>query len=81
MLGVLGTDPLADPWLDGSAGQAAAAAALEVLVADRLAARKSARAERDFEAADAIRNLLTAAGIGVEDAADGTTWTLDQGQS
>lgn len=80
MLAVLGTDPLAEPWRDDSAGQAAVGAALDVLVADRLATREVARAERDFATADAIRDLLAAAGIALADAADGTTWTLDQGQ-
>jgi cysteinyl-tRNA synthetase len=80
MLAVLGTDPLAEPWRDDSAAPAAARAALEVLVADRLETREAARATRDFATADEIRNLLTAAGIGLADAADGTTWTLDQGQ-
>ncbi len=80
MLTVLGADPLAEPWRDESAGQAAAGAALDVLVADRLATREAARAGRDFGTADAIRDLLTAAGIALADAADGTTWTLDQGQ-
>ena len=35
-----------------------------------------ARADRDFAAADALRDELTAAGVAVEDTPDGPTWTL-----
>jgi cysteinyl-tRNA synthetase len=43
-------------------------------VEERLAARKAARAARDFAAADAIRAELVARGIAIEDSAAGTTW-------
>ena len=39
-----------------------------------LAARQEARAERDFERADAIRAGLAAAGVEVEDTAEGPRW-------
>ncbi|WP_423781669.1 CysS/YqeB C-terminal domain-containing protein, partial [Cellulosimicrobium funkei] len=35
-----------------------------------------ARASRDFATADAIRDRLAAAGVAVEDSADGARWTL-----
>jgi cysteinyl-tRNA synthetase len=47
---------------------------LAAWVEERLAARKDARARRDFAAADAIRAELTAAGITIEDTPAGTRW-------
>lgn len=49
-------------------------AELAAWVEERLAARKAARASRDFAAADAIRAELVARGIAIEDSATGTTW-------
>ena len=60
----------------GAGGADDALAALDALVADQLAARQSARAARDFEAADAIRDRLTAAGIAIEDTPSGARWSL-----
>ncbi|HEX5634382.1 MAG TPA: cysteine--tRNA ligase [Gemmatimonadales bacterium] len=75
MLAVLGLDPLAAPWARGSTGDAAVAA-LRVLVEDVLDARMAARAARDWPRADALRDLLTRAGVVVEDAATGARWSL-----
>ena len=41
-----------------------------------LAARQEAREARDFERADAIRADLAAAGIEVEDTAEGARWSV-----
>ncbi|MDR2381135.1 MAG: cysteine--tRNA ligase [Bifidobacteriaceae bacterium] len=76
MLTILGLDPLAEPWADAAATGGRAADALNALVTDRLEARAAARAARDFQAADAIRDQLTAAGIQVEDSPAGARWEL-----
>jgi cysteinyl-tRNA synthetase len=76
MTGVLGLDPLDPRWMGGEHTEAAAATALAALVDDVLAQRQEARARRDFAAADELRDRLTAAGVSVEDSADGSTWSL-----
>ena len=52
------------------------AQALEVLVEAQLQARAEARANKDWAASDAIRDILATAGIAVEDGADGANWSL-----
>jgi cysteinyl-tRNA synthetase len=47
---------------------------LERWVEERLAARKGARAQRDFAKADAIRAELEASGVAIEDTPHGTKW-------
>jgi cysteinyl-tRNA synthetase len=79
MLGVLGLDPLAEPWFDRrSAGQDGDAlrGAVDGLIALTLEQRQAARERRDFAASDAIRNQLAALGITIEDTAAGPRWTL-----
>jgi cysteinyl-tRNA synthetase len=73
---VLGLDPLSDKWSDSSSVDTGAMHALRGLVEDMLEERQRARAQRDFAAADAVRNSLAAAGIAVEDTPDGPLWTL-----
>ena len=63
------------------AGSDAARGALSTLVEDLLAQRKEARQRKDFATADAVRARLTAAGVTVEDSADGATWTLKDGSN
>ncbi|CAA9326731.1 MAG: Cysteinyl-tRNA synthetase [uncultured Gemmatimonadaceae bacterium] len=48
--------------------------ALAAWVEEQLAARRGARARRDFAAADAIRAELTARGVAIEDTPAGTRW-------
>ncbi|MFA7496172.1 MAG: cysteine--tRNA ligase [Acidithiobacillus sp.] len=43
-------------------------------IEERIAARKIARAHKDFAGADAIRQALSDAGVILEDGPDGTTW-------
>ncbi|MGI8508374.1 MAG: cysteine--tRNA ligase [Gemmatimonadaceae bacterium] len=47
---------------------------LAAYVEERLAARRAARASRDFATADAIREELTARGIAIEDGPEGSRW-------
>ncbi|GAA1839681.1 cysteine--tRNA ligase [Pseudonocardia ailaonensis] len=75
MTAVLGVDPL-DPHWRTSAGDEAALGALSVLVQELLERRQAARKAKDFAEADAVRDRLLAAGISVEDGADGPTWSL-----
>ena len=68
MTGVLGLDPVGD-W-----PEAAARARVAPLVDFLLRAREEARAAKDFARADAIRDVLTTAGIVVEDRPKGARW-------
>jgi cysteinyl-tRNA synthetase len=43
-------------------------------VEEKLAARKAARAQRDFAQADAIRKEIEARGLAIEDTPQGTKW-------
>ena len=51
---------------------------LAPLVQQLLAQRSAARADKDFAAADAIRDQLTSAGVVVEDRPDGARWYVDE---
>jgi cysteinyl-tRNA synthetase len=77
MLGVLGLDPLDPQWADG-AGDDRLARATDGLVALALEQRQAARARKDFAAADAIRDQLTALGVIVEDTPQGPRWELSR---
>ena len=72
MTEVLGLDSVTQP----EATRGREHAALEVLVEAQLQARAAARANKDWAASDAIRDTLAAAGVVVEDGADGATWSL-----
>lgn len=76
MLDVLGLDPGAPEWSGAGAGSSAAMAALDSMVRADIDARAEARAAKDWATADAIRDRLAAAGIVVEDGADGVRWSL-----
>ncbi|VXC16524.1 Cysteine--tRNA ligase [Arthrobacter sp. 9V] len=72
MTEVLGLDSVKRP----EAVQGREHTALEVLIEAQLEARAAARATKDWAASDAIRDTLAAAGVVVEDGADGATWSL-----
>jgi cysteinyl-tRNA synthetase len=76
MTAVLGVDPLDGRWVTGERTDDAAAGALTALVEELLERRQAARKAKDFAEADAVRDRLLAAGIAVEDSADGPTWSL-----
>lgn len=76
MTHVLGLDPLSEQWADARTDAAPERAALSSLVDEMLAERKHARAERDFDRADAVRDKLVNAGISVEDTPNGPQWTV-----
>ncbi|MBM9432394.1 cysteine--tRNA ligase [Flaviflexus equikiangi] len=76
MLDVLGLDPRSQQWRD--AGGNSHDEALSVLVQDVLDRRAQARADKNWELADSLRDTLTEAGINVEDGADGVRWHVKE---
>ena len=74
MTEVLGIDPSSPQW--ASVTTSGADAALGDLVASLLTRRTRARADRDFAAADLIRDELAGAGIRIDDGPDGSHWSL-----
>jgi cysteinyl-tRNA synthetase len=75
MLGVLGLDPLAEPWAASGAGDDLHEV-VDDLVKVALEQRQAARERRDFATADSIRDQLHAAGILIEDTPQGPRWKL-----
>ena len=77
MLDVLGLDPFDPHWhRSGGSRDEQLTAAINALVAGLLEQRAEARANKDFVAADAIRDQLKAAGFELEDTPQGPKWTL-----
>ncbi len=68
LMGLLGSDP--EQWFAGHVEGEMPVAEIETLIEQR----NAAKAERDFERADAIRDRLREAGIAIQDGRDGTTW-------
>ena len=71
MLAVLGLDAAEPAGSDGTD------AALDALVREMIAQRARARADKDWAAADRIRDAIAAAGITLEDTPAGTNWSID----
>ena len=77
MLAVLGIDPADPHWVQGaSSNDEKLSAAVDALVAALIEQRAEARGNKDFAAADAIRDRLKEAGIELEDTPEGPTWSL-----
>ena len=68
LMGLLQSDP--EEWFAGDVDGELSADEIEALIAKR----NAARAAKDFAIADAVRDQLAAAGIRIEDGADGTSW-------
>lgn len=78
MLDVLGVDPLSPTWSDDSKNAQQLESALDYFVQQSIAVRNAAKENKNFEAADAIRDSLRNAGIALEDTSDGVRWNLEK---
>jgi cysteinyl-tRNA synthetase len=79
MLDVLGLNPADPAWGPASSNDQQLTDAVDVLVRGLLEQRAQARANKDFAAADTIRDQIKAAGIEITDTPDGPTWSLEAG--
>jgi cysteinyl-tRNA synthetase len=68
LMGLLGNDP--EQWFAGHVEGDMPADEIEALIEQR----NAAKAERDFNRADAIRDQLRDAGVTIQDGRDGTSW-------
>ena len=78
MLDVLGVDPLSPTWADDSKNAQQLESALDYFVQQSIAVRNAAKENKNFDAADAIRDSLRNAGIALEDTSDGVRWNLEK---
>src|SRR5699024_6450136 len=77
MLDILGVNPSAEAWAV-TASDAKAQSPLEALIATMAERRAEAKAVKDFATADSIRDELAAAGVVIEDTADGYRYHLGE---
>ncbi|MCU1560865.1 MAG: cysteine--tRNA ligase [Mycetocola sp.] len=75
MTEILGINPFSVEWSRGQ--DKAVSGVLNTLVDQLLDERQKSRAARDFAAADKIRDVLTTAGITIEDTSTGAHWSID----
>ncbi|MCR2784058.1 MULTISPECIES: cysteine--tRNA ligase [unclassified Microbacterium] len=75
MTGLLGLNPEDPRWAAVDGGPTASA--LDALVQAMITQRAQARTDKDWPAADRIRDAIAAAGITLEDTPDGTHWSID----
>ncbi|PZU31185.1 MAG: cysteine--tRNA ligase, partial [Microbacterium sp.] len=75
MTGLLGLNPEDPQWR--SIADDDQTRALDALVQELIGQRAQARADKDWAAADRIRDAIAAAGIVLEDSVHGTHWSLD----
>lgn len=73
LTGILGLNPLDQQWASPSG---AAMPALDALLTELIEQRARARADKDWAAADRIRDAMAAAGVTLEDSPDGTHWSI-----
>ncbi len=76
-LEVLGCDPF-DPAFASATSTDDVTSALDGTIKLALAQREAARARKDFESSDAIRDGLIALGIVIEDTAQGPRWSISR---
>ncbi len=76
-LEVLGCDPF-DSAFASAATSDDVSTALDGTIKLALSQREAARARKDFESSDAIRDGLTALGIVIEDTAQGPRWSISR---
>ncbi len=78
MLEVFGLHPDAPEWATGASAGPDLTGVVDALVASLLAQRAEARARKDWAAADALRDVLAAAGLTIEDTPSGARWNLSK---
>lgn len=79
MLEILGVNPNSQTWAATNvASNVQIQATLDALIVAKIAQRTAAKQDKDFAAADAIRDELRNLGIVLEDGADGVRWTLEK---
>ena len=76
MLGVLGLDPLDGKWAAAGGADTGLRSVVDALVRVAIGQRQAARERKDYQAADAIRDDLRAAGVLIEDTPQGPRWEL-----
>lgn len=77
MTGVLGMNPTDPQWRPAADDDQARA--LDRLLQAMITQRAEARANKDWAAADRLRDAIAAAGVVLEDGPDGTHWSLNNG--
>jgi cysteinyl-tRNA synthetase len=76
MLDVLGLDPLNRQWKQESSQDTTKA--LDSLIQSMLKQRNEARAAKNFEVADSVRDALKSAGVLIEDTAQNSRWSISK---
>ena len=76
-LEILGCDPFDPAFASASTGDDVTTA-LDGTIKLALSQREAARARKDFESSDAIRDGLLALGIIIEDTAQGPRWSISR---
>jgi cysteinyl-tRNA synthetase len=74
MLDVLGLNPESEEWSSESASDNSDA--LAGVVEAVIAARNDARAHKNFDLADSLRDVLSEAGVDVVDTENGSEWSI-----